>query len=149
MKMNKIKLALFLLFSLIAPCAYLIIRYDLFKPTSALQIGIWGIAVICIFLSVITTLIRYYLEGMKTKYSFLKQVLEGLIKVVLPLALALVIIVWVGDNVSLLKESLLVIIPCESVAVFLNPLPKWCFENNVEGIGEIADKIINKTKKGE
>lgn len=68
-------------------------------------------------------------------------------RLILPLTLLLVILIWLGDNVNMIKESLYIIIPCELVAIVVNPLPKWCFDNNVEGLSEIADKILNKNKE--
>lgn len=144
MKKFVIRLSLFLLFALIGPCVYLIVKFDLFKTTSKLQVGIWGIVVISMLLGVVGVLIKYYIEGMKAKYSLLKQILLGVIKLILPLVLCLVVITWLDDNINLIKEFLYILIPCELVAIVINPLPKWCFENNVEGIGEIADKILHK-----
>ena len=65
----------------------------------------------------------------------------------MPLVLLLMTLIWLGDNVAMIRESLYIIIPCEMVAIVVNPLPKWCFDNNVEGISEIADKILNKNKE--
>lgn len=100
-------------------------------------------------LGVVSVLIKFYLDGMKTKYSLVKQILEGVIKLILPLSLFLIIIIWLGDNIDMIKEALYVIIPCELVAIVVNPLPKWCFDNNIEGISEIADKILHKKEEGE
>ena len=58
-------------------------------------------------------------------------------------------LIWLGDNIAMIKEALYVIIPCEFVAIIVNPLPKWCFENNVDGIVEIADKILSKKEDKE
>jgi len=98
-------------------------------------------------LGVISVLIKFYLDGMKCKYSLFKQILQGIIKLILPLLLLLVSLVWLGDNISILKEALYVIIPCELVAIIVNPLPKWCFDNNVDGMSEIADKVLNSRRK--
>ena len=95
-------------------------------------------------IGVVSVLIKFYLEGMKCKYSLFKQILQGVIKLILPLTLLLVSLIWLGDNVNMIKEALYVIIPCEFVAIVVNPLPKWCFDNNIEGISEIADKILSK-----
>lgn len=144
--MNKVRLALFLLFSTVAPITYMIIRFHLFQTTTKLQVGLAGIVVIGIMMGVISVLIKFYLEGMKCKYSLFKQILQGIIKLILPLILILVILIWFRDNIDMIRESLYVIIPCELVAIVVNPLPKWCFDNNIEGLTEIADKIF---KKGE
>lgn len=144
--MNKVRLALFLLFSTVAPITYMVIRFHLFQTTTKLQVGLAGIVVIGIMMGVISVLIKFYLEGMKCKYSLFKQILQGIIKLILPLILILVILIWFRDNIDMIRESLYVIIPCELVAIVVNPLPKWCFDNNIEGLTEIADKIF---KKGE
>jgi len=131
----------------VAPIAYLVIRFSLFQTTTRLQVGLTGIVVIAIMLGVISVLIKFYLDGMKCKYSLFKQILQGIIKLILPLLLLLVSLVWLGDNISILKEALYVIIPCELVAIIVNPLPKWCFDNNVDGMSEIADKVLNSRRK--
>lgn len=105
--------------------------------------------VIGIIIGIISVLIKFYLDGMKCKYTLAKQILQGIIKLILPLTLALAIVIWLGDNVDIIKEALCIIIPCEMVAIVVNPLPKWCFDNNIEGISTIADKILNKKEKEE
>lgn len=136
----------FLITSLIAPITYFIIRFNLFQVTSRLQIGAWGIIVFAIILAVVSVLIKYYIDAMKTKYTFMKQVLSGFIKLILPLVFVLVIFTWLKDNIDLAVEALWVIIPCEVVAICVNPLPKWCYDNNVEGLGEILDKLESRKK---
>ena len=84
---------------------------------------------------------------MKAKYSLFKQILQGIIKLIMPLTILLVTFIWLGDNINIVKEALYIIIPCELVAIVINPLPKWAFDNNVEGISEIADKILSKNKE--
>ena len=145
--MNKVRLVLFLLFSTVAPITYLIVRFHLFQTTTKLQVGLAGIVVIGIMIGIISVLIKFYLEGMKTKYSLTKQILQGIIKLILPLTLLLVSLIWLGDNIDMIKEALYIIIPCELVAIIINPLPKWCFDNNIEGLSEIADKILSKNKE--
>lgn len=122
----------------------MIVRFHLFQTTTKLQVGLAGVVVIGIMMGVISVLIKFYLEGMKCKYSLLKQILVGIIRLILPLTLLLVILIWLGDNIAMIKEALYVIIPCELVAIVVNPLPKWCFDNNIEGLSEIADKILSK-----
>jgi len=52
-----------------------------------------------------------------------------------------------AENLSVLKEFLLVTIGCESVAIVVNPFPKWCFENNIEGLVEIGDRIFHRSEE--
>lgn len=137
------KLILFLTFSVVAPTTYMVLRFNLFSETK-MRVGIGGIIVFAIMLGTISALIKYYLAGMKTKYSFLKQLLQGMLRVVLPLVIALFVVIFLSDNMSLVKEALIVLIPSELIAIIFNPFPKWCFDNNVEGLGEIAEKIFKK-----
>ena len=148
--MNKkfvIQLCLFCLFSIVIPITYLTIRFNLLQVHSQLQIGLWGIIVIGILVGGLSVLVKFYLDGMKTKYSLLKQILQGIIKLILPLLLVLVILVFLKDNIILVIEALVIIIPCELVAIVVNPFPKWCYDNNVDGIVAIVDKILRKDDK--
>lgn len=145
------KLVLFFAFSMILPIIYLSLRFNLFKVQNSLSI--WAFFVIVIFALVLMFMIKYYLDGMKTKYSFLKQLLQGLIKVVFPLLIVLIGLIifknklgWLSENVGLMIEAIAIILGCETIAIIVNPLPKWAFENNVEGLTEIVEKVL---KKGE
>ena len=140
--MNKARLILYCLFSMIAPCAYLIIRFNLFTTEKKVKIGFWGVVMIAIVFIVSALMMKFYLAGLKTKFSYFKQIVEGLIKFIMPLVILLLIFILIGNNIALLKEALFVIIPCETIAVFINPFPKWCFDNNIEGIGEIFKKVV-------
>lgn len=148
------RLSLFLLFSLVAPLTYISIRCKLFSVKKS--ISVWFIIIIGIVLAVVSLIIKYYLDGMKTKYSILKQILEGTIKIILPIAFVLVAIVWfksklewIIDNVNLMIEILGVVLGCEIIAVVVNPLPKWAFENNVDGLVQITDKLFHKEENKE
>ena len=148
------RLSLFLLFSLVAPLTYISIRCQLFSVKTS--VSVWFIIVIGIVLAVVSLIIKYYLDGMKTKYSILKQILEGTIKILLPLVFTLIAVVWfktklewIINNVNLLIEILGVVIGCEIIGIIVNPLPKWAFENNVDGLAQITDKILHRENKEE
>lgn len=152
METNKsfiIRLVAFLMTALVLPCVYLVIRFNLFK--SKMAISIWGIIIIGLILIVVTAMIKFYLAGMKTKWSYLKQILEGFIKVILPILFILVVVVWAKtklqwfiDNINLFIEAICVILGFETVAIIINPLSKWAFDNNIDGMVSIADKIFKK-----
>ena len=59
------RMASFLLFAIIIPCAYLITRFHLFTQTSAMQIGIWGVICIGIIFGSISVLVKFYLDGIQ------------------------------------------------------------------------------------
>ena len=147
------RLILFLMFSLIAPITYISIRCKLFSTKTT--ISVWFIIVLGVVLAIVSLIIKYYLDGMKTKYSIFKQILEGFIKVILPITFVLISVVWfkskmewIVSNVNLMIEILSIILGCEVIAVIVNPLPKWAFDNNVDGLVQITDKIFHK-KEGD
>lgn len=151
MKKFWIKLIVFLLFSLVIPCAYLSIRFELFKSKQIITLPIWAIIILAILTAVMCIFIKYYLSGLKTRYSLIKQVLEGFIKIIVPVAFILFVVIWFkGKGEWLLQQTntiievLSVFLISWSVAIVVNPLPKWAFDNNVEGLSEIADKIFHK-----
>lgn len=101
-------------------------------------------------------MIKYYLEGMKTRFSFLKQLLTGLARVILPLTTIIILAIffkkhneYLVANIDNFITTMFVITISETIAVIVNPLPKWAFDNNIEGIGDIADKILKKKEGGE
>lgn len=70
----------------------------------------------------------------------------------MPLAAGYFIVNWFAENMAILKEVLIVVMCCEAVAIVINPFPKWCFENNINGLVEIGDKIFHReapTEEGE
>lgn len=148
------ELSAFITLAIIAPIAYLAIRFRLFS--SGKNVSIWGlIAIIIVAISGIT-LIRYYISGLKTRWTRTKQILEGIVKVIAPLGIALAFSVWLKlkgewlmNQANLLIECFSVIMACEMVAIVINPLPKWAFDNNVEGLQEICDKVFHKDKDEE
>ena len=103
-----IQFAIFASVSFLVPMVYLIVRYNLFQPTTTtgVSIGFWGIVVIGILMCAVAVLVKFYLEGMKTKWSWAKQVIEGFVKLVLPLLFVLFVLIWLGDNIGLVKEAL-------------------------------------------
>lgn len=144
-----IRLILFLIFSLAIPIVYVSIRFHLF--TNKQIISIWGIILLIIILCVVVVMIKFYLDGMKTKFSYLKQILMGTIKVLIPIAIVWLLCFWIKSkigvfvsNVDLMVETLSVIFVSELFAIIINPLPKWAFENNVDGLVQITDKILRR-----
>lgn len=139
------RLICFILIGFIGPIIYLITRYNLFRPDTSMQIGLWGVIVFGILIGLAGTLIWFYLQAMKTKYSILKQCIHGLLKVILPLSCVALLLMWFRDNLAMVIESLWVFVCFELVAIPINPLPKWAFDNNVDGLGSIVKDIYDKT----
>lgn len=142
-----IRLILTIVSAVVVPFTYMTVRFNLFQATTKVQFGFRGLILIVIMGLTVGMLIKFYLDGMKTKYSYLKQVLSGAIKIVIPLLVAIFVLRWIGSNIDYVIELLIVLVCCETVAILVNPLPKWAFNNNVDGIGEITDMLIARREK--
>ena len=132
----------FLLFSIFAPCAYIIWKFELFQVKSVTQVGLWGIICFIICASVGAVMIKYYLAGMKHKYSFTKKFVSLFVKVILPLFIAIVVLKWLENNIRMVVNFLIVLLPCELIAGLINPFPRWCFENEIEGVADTIDFVL-------
>ena len=143
-----IRFAVMLVVGLLTPVLYLIIRYNLFQKELKITIGLWGLVAICFVALAIVVLIKTYVSGLKTKFSFWKQLIDGFCKLLLPIILFVVSLYILQSYTKQLLEFCWVLLPCELVAIIVNPLPKWVFDNNIDGMGEIADKIFSRNKGG-
>lgn len=137
-----IRLIVFLLASVFAPCIYLIVEFNLFQAKTTMQVGLWGIICFIICASVGTVMLKYYLAGMKHKHSFTKQIVVLFLKVILPVLIAILVLTWLKDNISQVIKFLWVLLPCEIVGGVVNPLPKWAVENEIESITDSIDKLL-------
>ena len=134
---------------ILTPILYLLIRYNLFQRELKITLGLMGVVALAFICLAFIVLIRYYVSGMKTKYSWFKQLLDGFSKLIIPI-IVFVAVMYVGKHYTAqLIEFCWVLIPCELVAIAVNPLPKWAFDNNVEGLSEITEKIFSRNKGGE
>lgn len=133
----------------LAPVVYLIVRFNLFQTKSEIQINLWTIVAVIVLVGVLSTIIHYCIASLKTKYFWWKQILVGFVKVILPLILILFVVTWLAENMVIMQEVLKVIILCEAVAIVINPFPKWCFDNNIDGLVEITDKLFHREAKEE
>lgn len=145
------KLSLFIVFAFVVPVAYMSIRFNLFVSKS--RLSLWGLLLIALVMIVFAVMIKFYLDGMKTKWSYGKQLIKGFVKVILPLLFVLVLSLYIKNHldefirdINLIIEAISVIAISEAIAIAVNPLSKWAFENNVDGLAQITDRIIGREK---
>ena len=150
-----LRFALWLVFALIIPFTFISIKFNLFETTTSTSIkfGGWGMIAVIILFFTIRTILKYVIKG--TTYSMTKQVIEGVLKVVLPLV-AIFFVGYIllktfqeGMNEFLMVMGILIV--CETVAIPLNPFPKWLSDhekkedqNVIETALEEWDKKRNK-----
>lgn len=139
------RLITYFIFSLALPIAYLIWKFQLFRRVSKVSIGGWGLVLI-IFLAVyFWKLISAARKGLK--FGMTRQVLNGLCGITLPLAISYLVLWWLSGNIQELIDFLLVLTICETVAIPINPIPKWQFDNNKEVTEMSIMSIVEKFKK--
>ena len=116
-----IRFGLYALFMFIIPAAFLFVKFKLFQKITAFQIGGWGVVFILIVGFGMIKLVKEVKKGLPFCYA--TQVLNGTLKVLLPLTLCTLILYVMQDNVKDVLIMMYVLIPCELVAILVNPLP--------------------------
>ena len=146
-----IKFALYVLFGAIIPFMFLVWRFNLFGKASKIQIGGWGlfgIMFLGIFFAKTIKVVR-----MGLPYSLITQILEGVIKVLIPLGVAALAAFYLRNVMQQLFQFLCITFICETIAIVVNPLPKWLYEhqlderkNTIKDVLQTLD-ILKKDKK--
>lgn len=145
-----IRAILWALFSCVIPVLFIGFRYDLFRKASSLQLSGWGIIAVIIIAVFLYVLTKYIRAGFG-QWSFVKQIIDGIIKVVLPFATVLAISISVRNNLDAFIQSLSCVLISEVIAIPVNPFPEWVakktqgrFESMVDFV---ADRFYNKKKE--
>lgn len=127
MKKFVIRFILFTLFACILPFTFIAWRYELFSKVNEMSLtgwGIIGILIIAIFCFYVLNAIK---KGMP--YSMFTQIVDGIIKVEMPLILIYLLLSNIQATIDLFLQCMVCIIICEAIAIPINPLPKWIKEN--------------------
>ena len=116
--------ALWTIFALIAPVAWIIWRYQLFQPKTEYQFGGWGFIAVVIIAVFALTCFRYVCKGFP-RWSMAKQCIKGLCIITIPCLALYFALSCVASNIELFLQSLAFVTASETVAIPLNPFPKW------------------------
>lgn len=144
-----IRLVCFTLFACVLPFVFLAYRYDLFTKVNKIQIGGWGIVAIVIVFFFVKYVCSMIKQGMP--YSMTTQIITGVCKVIVPLALVWALAYSIKDNIDVFLQSLGIVIVCEAIAIPINPLPKWVETHKRNQQDTFMDMFVDKLykKKGE
>lgn len=138
-----IRLAVWLVLSVAAPFTFVGIKYGLFADSAATtKVSGWGIVAFTVLGITLVGVIRSARKGLHYA-SMGAQVIDG-ITVLIPLAVLIIVIDLVKKNIDAFEEFLIFTIICEAVAVPVNPMRRWGFEHNVEGMMGIAGSLLGK-----
>lgn len=112
----------------------------------------WGI-ISCIIVAWTVIQILKEVRDAYTGYSFKKQCVDGILKV-MPLIVTLIIFIFLRNTFDSAIYCLAVIIISRLIAIPLNPLPKWKYETKgvedyQDGLSIIVKYIKSKMKDGD
>ena len=133
------RMALWLVFALVIPFTFICIKFNLFQTTTStsIKVGGWGMIAIIILFFTIRTILKYVIKG--TTYSMTKQIIEGVFKVVLPLVaiffLGYILLKTFQEGMNQFLTVMGVLIVSETVAIPINPFPKWLSDHKKKEIG--------------
>ena len=132
-KKFSIQLILWLVFSAVIPIIAIANKYDFVKEGKTKYTG-WAIIAGVVVFVVIMVALRYILRLLK--WSMTKQVITGIMLVIVPLCFLFMMVDLISANIQNIKYILVVSIFSEFVAIPLNPFPKMIWEKNVQDIKE-------------
>lgn len=145
------RLIAFIIFGAIAPVCFIMWRYGIFTSGEVkFTMAGWGLIASLIVFIVIRYVMKEVSDVMPS--SLFTQVVNGFMRVILPLLLVYFLLNSLKDSLDLLIQSVLAVILCESVAIVVNPFPKWKLDHKVDektkSFGDFA-RIFVKTWKGD
>lgn len=143
-----IRACMWVLFSCVIPVLFIGYRYDLFKKAGELQLSGWGLIALVIVFVFCITFVKYIKSGM-TEWSMLKQVLNGVGKVIIPLMGLLCVIMAISSNIKYFEQALCCVIICEAIAIPINPFPQWIYKKTNGKLESTLDFLANKIKGDE
>lgn len=141
-----LRLAAWIVFSLILPVCFILFRFDIFHKEPRFALGFWGVVVIGIILAFVISTLRYVCKLMP--FSMASQCISGFSRVILPLGLILVVLVVLRNNLDVFIQTLSVVLVSEAIAIPINPLPKWIHthltEEQQKRVSNIMDLALDK-----
>lgn len=148
-KMSKkefwIRFATFSVFACILPFVFIAWRYKIFRQIDKMSLTGWGIIGMIIVAVFVFYLLKMVKKGLP--YSMLTQIINGVAKVILPLALLYAMLSSIKTNINMFLQCLLVVIMCEVIAIPVNPLPKWLHDEKTNNLAESLGALLKKEDK--
>lgn len=134
------------LFSCAAPVCFIGWRYDLFKEAGSLQLSGWGLFGVVIIVAFLYTVIKYIQAGF-SEWSMTKQIINGVLKILLPIAAVLAVCIGIRSQLDYFIQSLCCVLICEAAAIPINPFPKWVYEKSKGRFESTVDFIADRFNK--
>lgn len=124
--------------AVIAPIICINDKYKLFEKTDdRIKFTGWFLVILIIVFIGLYALCNYIISAYSTKWRYWIQILKGIQKIVLPLALFYLACDVANENIVNIKIITLEIILCESLAILINPFPHFVYTHKVKDIKDI------------
>lgn len=151
-KMSKtqfwIRFAIYFLLGLVVPIVFLIWRFKLFGKVSTISIGGWGFIAILLFVIFFIKMLKAIKKGLP--FTLTTHIVNAVIKVTLPLFLALMTVHLLKDFMTECFQVLCVLLICETISSIANPFPQWVHENQLEETeNQMKNVFASLLEKGE
>ena len=147
-----IRAIIWALFSCVIPVAFIGWRYDLFKKAGSLQLSGWGLMAIVIVFVFLYVVVKYVRAGL-SEWSMAKQIVNGVVKVVLPIGSILAVAIAVRNNLDVFTQALSCVLISEVIAIPVNPFPEWVYKKTKgrfeSMVDFVADRFYNKNEERE
>lgn len=145
-----IRFAVWIITSLVIPIGFINYRYELFSKVSKVSLSGWCLLVGVIVFVFSIILVRYVLHS--RKYSYFKQIIKGVVGLILPLGFVIYCLYCSRETIEQLIQVLSLCCLSWTVAIAVNPMPKWTYEQSKgeqeEFINYVLDKRVEKKSKG-
>ena len=148
-----VRAILWSMFACFIPVTFIGWRYDLFKKVGSLQLSGWGLIAIVIIFVFLYVVVKYVRAGF-VEWSMLKQIINGVVKVVIPLGALLAICIGLRNSLDVFIQALSYVLISEVIAIPINPFPEWVWKKSQgrfeSAVDFVAEKLYNRSKdKGE
>lgn len=144
-----IRFAIWCVCSLVIPIGFINYRYQLFSKVTKVSVSGWILLVGVIVFVFSIILVRYVLHS--RKYSYFKQIIKGCVTLILPLLFVIYCLYWARDTIDQLIQVLCVCCLSWVIAIAVNPMPKWTYDQSKgeqeEFINYVLDKRVEKHKQ--
>ena len=137
-KVFAIRLGIYILLGLILPIAFLAWKFELFTKVTQASFSVWGLIAMVIAIVFVLKLFDGLRKGLK--HGWTKQVIDSICEITVPLLIVTVAFDWMSGFATEFVQFLILLIICETLAGVANPIPQWCFENNIEQTGKQKQK---------
>lgn len=131
--------------SCLTPVVFITWRYGLFSKVTKVSISGWALlcgAILFIFLAVFLS----FLLKVK-KWAYWKQVVKGVMFLILPLCICLYGLYCAKDTIDQLMQVIGCCILCWIIAIAVNPMPQWTYNISKGETADVLDYALDRREK--